>query len=380
MSADEFSDRIERGEVVDPSEKKTRPVDPDQTLLPESMGIGWDDEDEEDTPPCYGPVGGGDDLFFDGMTHNISGAGGSGKTFFVIWTLLMAVRVNPEKRVVFVDYEDSRRSFKKRLKRFGCTKAEADRIDYFHTALDLRQGTPSGDLFLLWVEEIRPAIVAIDSVAHSCAAADLDDEKNKDYNKWHLAVCNPLDDLEVCTILVDHTGHDDGPGGPAKRAKGASAKSQRPSGVVYLFQTTKPFSKKQSGEALIKVVRSRPAFHTKGEIAAKLTIDVQQSGKRLAFSMVMPASISKTADGTPRLTGLMQKLSRLLRDEAEPLSKTALADLAGGKVDTALSQIRILVDEGYFSQTKGAKGAHMLASVRDYEQADDPESDNYRPI
>lgn len=117
---------------------------------------------------------------------------------------------------------------------------------------------------------------------------------------------------------------------------------------------------------------ARPA----GSVAASVKVTSSDDGHlTLAFSV--PAATPKNADGSVRLTGLMEKVSRALEGQSAATSQNDLVDQVGGKKGNVLSAIGTLIDEGFVTFTTGARGSKLLESARLYRREEDELSDRY---
>lgn len=350
--------------------------------LPSFMGDDWDDEDEDDdVVPTLLEVALGCPLIYPGRSHYLAGTGGDGKTWTMQHALAETVKQNPDVCVAFVDYEDDRRSFRKRLKALGILKEEASRIAYWKVDQSIMRGTTLGQAWLGWCYAFRPVLVVIDSVSKACAAAGLDDESNPQFQSWDNGVIVPLTMLGIATMRIDHTGHDDDGGfGTSRkktRARGASSKKDAVSGASYLHETTEPWSKESNGKARWVVIKDRHGTRKKNEVACEIDVAVLDGGRDVKLVFKVSAAPSETSTNPIRRTWYMEAISKQL--ELTPnLSKGQIEKTIGKNAGYVREALAMLVREGYVVTQPGSRNATLHKISAQYRQDTDPLSETFQ--
>ena len=72
-----------------------------------------------------------------------------------------------------------------------------------------------------------------------------------------------------------------------------------------------------------------------------------------------------------RPTGLMEKVSRYLANQGEPVSKNAIEAHVKGKGDYVRKAIDCLIHEGHAAASEGPRRAILVTHVQPYREADD---------
>ena len=331
---------------------------------PSFLDADWD-EDEDPAVPELVPVEGGLPLFYVGQSHMIAGKGGSGKSFLLQHAIKEVV--SGGGTALLIDYEQSRAVVRRRLKALGVTKADAGRIAYWRIVGPLRG--PRMNTLNRWVEKYRPDLTVLDGVAKSMRAAGLSESDNSDYHQWDSEVVVPFTLRGLCIALIDHTGHGDGMNGSttARRARGASSKADAVSGASYLFETTKPWSTRESGSAKLTVLKDREGARRVGDIAAIIDVGVEDEGRKVSIKLRVqdPTDDPKSPEFTPSV--LMERVSEYLETNGRA-SKRVVCDKVSGKNEFIRVALDKLVEMGYVRLVPEAArgGSAPYESVRRY--------------
>jgi hypothetical protein len=73
----------------------------------------------------------------------------------------------------------------------------------------------------------------------------------------------------------------------------------------------------------------------------------------------------------------MQRVSEVIEQHPGELTKNQAAKRAGGRKESTLMAIDVLVLEGYVTSAKGRRGYEVLTSAKRYREKDDEQSDRY---
>lgn len=339
------------------------------------VGEFWDDEIADDVP-TLGSIEGGSGLLYLGTDHAFAGEAGGGKTYLLMHLVHDQVRTDPEALAIYLDYESNFKRFRMRCRQIGLTKDEAMRIGYIRPAGSIMNNCIYGTGWLTWAEEHLPNFVVIDSVAVSMNAAGLDENDNNSATAWWLGAIEPLNKLGITSSRIEHTGNEQ-MGKPMTRPRGASAKTDRVDGASYYCKTETHWSKTSSGSMLISSIKDRGGEYVKGTSVARMevTVDALSENHEMEIHLVAVKATPRNSDGTVRLTGLMQKISRILAKGS--MNATSLRTVVGGKTAFVTSSVETLLHEGYISVENGPRNSTTYTLVRSYIEADDPESDKY---
>lgn len=335
--------------------------------MPSFLDADWE-EVEVTIEPSILHVAGGRPLMYPGHSHCIAGRGGSGKTWICAHCVVEFIRNNPGSIAVYVDYEDTRATFKARMKSLGVSKAEAGRIAYWKVSASLLEGSPVGKRWLAWVDEHRPGLVILDSVAKCCAAAGLNDELNPDFHRWDNGVIVPLTNRGITTIRIDHTGHGGLGSSSGDRERGASGKKDAVSGASYLWKVKEHWTRYSDGYGELVCLKSRHGAHKEATVVAEVRVTVMDEGANVRMSLTAPVL---TSAGSIRKTWYMEQVSKFLERTEGPASQSAIERAKIGKTQCVRDAIAALVGEGYVNRQQ--QGQSMLhTSIRPYRQDDDP--------
>ena len=289
---------------------------------PSFLSDDWDDE-VPITVATLLEVQGGTPLLYEGESHSISGPGGAGKSFLAQHAIAQAVATT-RKVCVYVDYEGNRASFRERMKAMGVTKAQSSRIAYWSVGSTLMNNTKDGRKWLEWVDEHHPGFIVIDSVSKACAAAGINDSNGPDYQRWDNGVVVPLTRRRITTLRIDHTGHTTGFGSAGNRERGASEKGQAVSGASYLFEVIDPWSRDSDGSARVVCLKDRHGGRKSGSVSALICVHVEDEGRKVEMSLTAAVPVQTNIDGSPRLSGLMEKISLIVECSEVPMSMSEL--------------------------------------------------------
>lgn len=355
---------------------------PDLRLPAGMQFMGGDDWDEEIELQVteFLAVEGGPPLLYENQSHCIFGKSGSGKT----WMALLAIfeRARAGDVSLLLDYESDINTIKGRLKSLGMTKAEAGRVAYWNLAGGL--DPKAIDYLVSFITEYKVRLVCLDSVAQSMSALSLKENENDDFNLWNTRVVVPLVKAPTCVLLIDHTGHD-GQNGKAAHARGASSKRAVLTGVSYMFEATKSWSRERGGFAQLTTDKDRLGCRASGTIACKIEVLVEDGGNAIAFRLhAGQDSNVTTADGqeVKRPSTVMEWVSDYLSDNAgKKITKTDIRDWVskhggskGTRTQNVTSAIKFLEDEGYILC---AKRGGPVELIHEYDARQDRNSDRY---
>ena len=221
-----------------------------------------------------------------------------------------------------------------------------------------------------WVAGMRDRfdVVVIDPLSIVASALGLDfDKSNAEFTDFFARLIQPLVDARVCVVMLDNIGHAIE---ARTRAKGASSKADKADVTV---------SCKSVPAGLMLTIykpRSERAPFNRGD-----TFTFDRDTRRITASVSTHISAHDnpgTENNEPgtdewRPTFLMERVSKLLEDQPNGLSKRTIRDRVkgqNGRIDQALDH---LVGDGYVTAGSGAVGkANPYVSTHAYREGMEP--------
>jgi len=143
-----------------------------------------------------------EDELYAGRVHCIYSAGGTGKTFKAL-QLVKGV-IDQDKPVLLLDLENGVRIISERLRDLG---AEADQVRqhlYYYPFPSMPLSDDASSEFEELLEEIKPALVVIDSWINCISAAGLDENSSTDIARWTDAYPQRARVRGIASLLLDH--------------------------------------------------------------------------------------------------------------------------------------------------------------------------------
>ena len=324
-------------------------------------------------------------LFYAGRTHSLYGESGSGKSLVVQSVAVEVMRAGG--RVCYLDFESDAGSIVSRLRSLGATVEEIRAgLDYVRPDATL---TATGDIDAYsGILSRTYVLVILDGVveAMSLVLGDGRGTPEESVARFDRLLPGRLARMTGAAVVsVDHvTKSTESRGG---NALGSGHKRAILTGAGFMVRAvTLPVVGKR-GVVELRVTKDRPgglrprcgplgAFNAQD--AARFIFDAS-GGDGITRTTIEPPELDGTNPRPFRPTALMERASRELEGQSEAISTAVLSANMGGRKDTALTAVRILVEEGYVTATKGPRGATLYSSARGYRQVSDPESDTFTP-
>lgn len=325
----------------------------------------------------------GQHLLYPGRINGILGPSESGKSWIGLWAIVQAVHRG--HRCTILDFEDSHVGVTTRLRALGLTPTQIRaHVAYIGPDEPLVPFAPSGIDLTEHLQVFGPTLILVDGVNAAMTLHGLDLISNKDATVFHQRILKPLTIDGATVVYIDHTPKDKE--NNSSGGIGAQAKRAMTSGCALRVSPTKPFGKGQSGRVQLYVDKDRQGDVRGASVNSKhghwaAEIIVESDGERLTMRVDPPAGAEQ--DGVERehqpvrLTGIMEKISRVLDGASEPLTGRGVIELVGGNKDNVTHAMRTLLDEGYVTVSNGPKRAILHTAERSYRQADDPRSDRF---
>jgi hypothetical protein len=306
--------------------------------------------------PPLKPTLGGVGFVYPGKRHVFSGPQESAKTLGAYATGLDEIRSGGT--VVLIDLEMGPWDARDRLRDLGAQEPDFDQFLYIEPEEAASEETIS--TLLGW----EPTLVIVDAAAGAYDLQGLDDNKRADVERFARIYVRTLWLKGVATILVDHVVKKSDDRG--KYAIGSERKVG--SADVHIgFEAVTPLTRGGLGLYKLRTHKDRGGWIPR-PLAAELELRSDPVTHAISWTFKPPAETDET-DGF-RPTVLMERVSRYLELQSEPVSRTVTEEGVIGKVAYVRAAIDCLVREGFASETSGARGARLIASVRPFRVGD----------
>lgn len=190
-------------------------------------------------------------LLYPGHVHSIAGDPESGKT--VLGAHLVLEQVRAGRRALWIDEEMGEDQVADLLVAFGATDDELDAVDHYAFA-GLRPTPRDAEALNALMTLLQPALVVVDSSGASLAAADLDENSNRDASAFYLHLLLPMRKHGAAVVVLDHQLKAGAKG--SRYAVGAGAKL-RLVDVAWALTTLSAFDRKRSGRVRLECTKDR---------------------------------------------------------------------------------------------------------------------------
>lgn len=310
-------------------------------------------------PPTLGGVG----LVYPGLRHVFSGPPESAKTLAAYAILIHVVRDGGT--VALIDFEMGAYDTRARLRELGATQEELARILY------IAPDEPATPERIDRLAQHDLQLVIIDAAAGAYSLQGLDDEKRLQVEQFATLYVQPFWRVGTATIIIDHVVKNSDDRG---RYSIGSERKLGVSDVALGFDIISPVSRGTSGRYKIVTNKDRGAYLKRGHVAdLHLESDPDTHQITWAFRPATDQPLD-TEDGPGyfRPTGYMEKVSRILEAATDPMSRNAVAEVAGGTREYVFKAIFALATEGYIGEGEGANRSRPVHSIRPFREADQP--------
>jgi hypothetical protein len=296
-------------------------------------------------------------LLYRGKRHAISGPPEAAKTLLTLILGLEHMR-GDHGAFALIDFETGPNSIRLLLEDLGATLDEIGAVLYFEP-----EGPPTDDDLGL-LTDAGVTLAAIDAAAGAYDASGLDDNKRKDIETFYRSWTKRLWQLGITTLTNDHVTKN-----AETRGKFAIG-SERKLGTVDIHLGLSVVTQLHRGSTgLVKVHthKDRPAYLQR-PTAAELELRSDAGTHRISWAFRQSAS-----DGdTWRPTVIMEKVSRFLETQHEPVSRNTVEKAGLGKsVEHVRQAMDALVTDGYAAEASGPRNARLLSSLRHFRTSSD---------
>jgi AAA domain len=324
-----------------------------------NLGLHLQPDDQQDVPRILHRSD-GLAFFYAGKRNEIHGPYESGKS----WVALLASRevIERGEAVVWIDFEDSPRSIAGRLLAIGVPEdqVKSRQFRYIGPAEPLNPTTETD----LRLEMLDASLVVVDAVNEAMAASGLDPNKNSDVAMWYGTIPRLATEAGAALVVLDHVAKD-----PTNQrgAVGAGHKQAAIDGASYRADAPTPFGRGTTGVIRLKLKKDRQGY-VRGLYpgweppVAEIAVDATDPDM-VVFEVRPP-----TGGESFRPTRLMERVSQFLEQANEPKSLRDILAGVSGKQDFVRKAVAALISDGFVSEEKGARGAHLHTSVQPYRE------------
>jgi hypothetical protein len=337
------------------------------TALPRTNGDAPHTDDEP--PHSWTPIDlvtAADTPPYPGLRHVYSGEPEALKSWAAL--VLCAEQIALGHNVMYVDYEMGQRMTLERLLALRLTK---DQIRGQFTYLEPHEAFTDTQIqtdTLTLLEQRQTTLIVVDAFAGALQSHGLNQNESADVEAFYRRVINPLRSHGAAIVLLDHLAKN-----TETRGKFAIG-SERKVGAadVHLsFATITPFGRGRIGRASITVHKDRPGYLTRPKIGElELVSDPATHTATWRLEYADPADENREF----RPTRLMEKISRWLELQYEPLSQETVVNAVPGNAQGKRTALALLVREQYVSRQDGPRGAHLHTHTKPYREAEDPQN------
>jgi hypothetical protein len=225
----------------------------------------------------------------------------------------------------------------------------------------------------------KPAIVVIDAMAGCLALHGLSQNNADDIEMLYSVLLRPFRTGDAALRLIDHVTKDREtrgrwPTGSQRKLGGAD--------VGLSLDVIRSFSRGNTGLARIRVQKDRLGGMTR-PCCAELTLASDPATGAITWSLSTPTATHEAgAANNWRPTGLMEKISRYLEEQPEPVSRNSIEKAKLGKQVTYIRDaIDALAADGYITESAGPRGSRLYQNTKPFTSSDlvPPRPDEHTP-
>lgn len=279
-------------------------------------------------------------IYLGGPRHAFTGPPESAKTIAAHAVALEHVRDGGG--VLLVDLEMGARDTRDRLREMGATDDDLDRLVY------VEPDTPAGpDTVAELIDRFSVQLAIIDAAAGAYSLHGLDDNRRGDVETFSELLIAPLRARGISSIVIDHVVKK-----PRDRARWAIGSERKLgfSDVSLGFSPITPLTR--GGEGLVRIETHKDRHgHLPRPNAAELFLRSDPDTHQIAWEW-REAQTQEDTDAW-RPTGLMERVSKFLEGQPEPVSRRNIEAHVEGKTDYVRAAIGHLVTDGYVVETEG---------------------------
>lgn len=310
----------------------------------------------EERPPIQ-PTLGQAGIAYPGKRHVFSGPQESAKTLAAYAVGLEVIRDG--QPIIIIDFEMGKWDARDRLRELGATNQDLALLHYLEPE---EQATSSHIARLI---ALQAALVIIDAAAGAYDLQGLDDNKRQDVERFTRIYVRDFWRNGIATIVLDHVVKN-----TDTRGKYAIGSERKVGGAdVHLgFEVITPIKRGSNGIYKITTHKDRGGFLERGRLA-DLHLTSHPDTHHITWEFKAAEHIPE--GDTFRPTHLMEKVSRYLEGQPEPVSRVTIENEVKGTRDYVRKAINVLIAEGFATETHGPRGAKPVSSASPYREETD---------
>jgi AAA domain len=189
----------------------------------------------------------------------------------------------------------------------------------------------------------------------------LDPGSTPDIETFWREIATPITDAGAAPTMLDHVVKN-----ADARGKYAYGSERKASGaIVHVgFRLLEPFARGATGRTLLATHKDRPGYLPRPTIGRLVLVS---DGEAITYALEEVHSHDRDSF---RPTVLMERISRKLQREIEPVSQRWIEENVKGQGAALRTALDVLVSDGYLSRDKGPNG-YEIASLRPYRELDE---------
>lgn len=328
----------------------------------ERVDLGsWLDGDPGE-PATVLPRDDGTCLIYTGRINMLFGESTGGKSWVALHAC--AERMLSGAGAIYIDLEDHPRSIVARLRQLGVPREAIER-HFVYVRPEIGGVAAATTAVGQLVAEHKAEIVVLDSLGEAMALFGVKDE-DVPFSSFVQTILRPWSRTGAAVVVLDHVVKNQTADTPKLYSIGSQRKRAMVDGASYRVDVIERFTRTRSGRLKLTTAKDRLGNHVIGSTVAEVAVSVEHG--RLALTLVVPPS-SEGEDGEFRPTHLMERVSRFLEDQIDPVSGRVIEAGVTGKGAAKRQAISCLVNEG-FVRLSGAGKTTAYEILTPYREPD----------
>jgi hypothetical protein len=304
-------------------------------------------------PPPDPSIGG---IAYPGKRTLLSGEPEALKSWFA--AIILREQIRAGRNVAIVDFEQGPDVTVARLKDLGVTRAELEQVIYIEPREPLTE-TGRNDLRDM-LHRDRPSVAVFDAYAGLIGLNGGNPNAESDIEAVNRQVVDVFRASGAAAIMLDHVVKNS-----AERGRYSSGSGRKLGEVDVHIRLDRgaPFGRGRTGTARLVVLKDRLGGIVRTGRTLTMTSD-PETGQ-------VTGQLAVTADGSdPRFepTGYMEKVSRFLEKQAEPVTRNTVETAVKGRAEYVRLAMDELVARGDALETTGASRSRLIETAHPYRE------------
>jgi hypothetical protein len=316
-------------------------------------------------PPAPPTIG---NILYPGKRTLLSGETESLKTWLAL--ILAKAEMNIENPVAWVDLDDmGAGAILQRLRALNVPDNTIDQFFlYYQPEQRLKDKLLDDVLMQLTVTGTR--LMIIDAFNPALNLHGLDPNSTPDIETFWREIADPIAKTGTAPLLLDHVTKN-----AETRGKYAYGSERKASGATVHLGTHNltTLAIGTTGRTILTVHKDRPGYLPRPTLGV---LTIESDGAWITYKLDADKSHET---GKFRPTVLMEKISRRVENEHEPVSLRWIEQNVTGKRDAIRTAITLLTEDGYFTASPGPRNTLLITSSNPYREAEEPVSDDLPP-